>query len=42
MSSLVFGFFAEYDFSEALWMSASELPHASELVKEYNLAHGLE
>ena len=33
---------AVYDLSEALQMSASELPHAFELVKEYNLAHGLE
>ena len=34
--------FAGYNLSKALWMSASDLPYTSELVKEYNLAHGLE
>ena len=34
--------FAGYDLSKAFWMSVSELPHASELAKEYNLAHGLD
>ena len=34
--------FAGYDSYEALWISESELPHASEIVKEYSLAHGLE
>ena len=39
---LVLVFFAGYYLSEALWMSASKLLHAFELVKEYNLAHELE
>ena len=32
--------FAGYDLSGALFMSVSELPHASDSVTEYNLAHG--